>query len=923
MSAGELWSYLITSLNNDRTLKSMSLKRSYQSRFLLRLVGLWFTGALIIASSLPRWASAQSTDDPWAVPLNLSHSGAATNPSIVIDSKAVMHAVWQDEFANFVYTRFDNGQWSAPEQTYLHQLFGLPASQEETERSEEPFYTGPNPLFIAGPGQYIFAIWITPQGSLYASRVFNRSFDNVAAWHEAQLLSASAASFAAAIDASGALHVAYTRILDGNSNPAGIYHTRSIRNGLDWSAPVLLYESPYFRTLGSGDANLNLTTAGTADAPIVFTVWDNRPRKQVLLAKSSDGGVSWEPPMQVAGPSPDSGLDGPFNIRLGAKENNLVLVWQSGQPGGSCTQFFQSSGDAGATWSEAQVMIEDLPGCAQANDFVAIQAASPGSLLFLLTKIQSQIFLSAWNGSQWSEPQAQPILSGFEDPEIYSQVAYDCHQVVLVGEHLYIVGCDRGGGNDIWVTSRNVESTTFMFSPPVWSQPAPVTSDRLEVGAVDLVATEDDLIHAFFSQRQNSSIYYTRWDGTTWSRITPVLQVPNGNADQQAIAVGPGDELFLIARSSTGSLYFSRANSKEAVTPSSWSTPIRLQIAHDGKVSPADVAWDGAGTVYIAYSVPVNDERGVYLIRSKDQGKTWSEPLQVFDGAATGFEVVGSPSLQVSVNGSINLMWNQLSIQADGVSQPLSLYFVSSEDAGYSFNKAELVVEAPVVWREIVTDSKGNLHRLWRRLDMMGTLWDQVSYDGGRSWQTPQGFPAEGGTTAITVDTIDRLHLVDVGQGSLNHWLWDESRWQAEAPARWSLASQYDGPAELSAAAVNRDGKMVIVLVAPTDPGDVAERPLLYATRMLDLSPREMVIQESPTQSPPSPTAAPATPPPERLFTPATIDNSGSARPQSPIDPINTSEPMSPVTRVLLPAALLLISVLSVVALRAVRGRAR
>jgi hypothetical protein len=67
--------------------------------------------------------------------------------------------------------------------------------------------------------------------------------------------------------------------------------------------------------------------------------------------------------MQVAGPVPDSGVDGPFNIRVGAKENNIVLVWQSGQPEGTCTQYFQSSSDAGSTWSEAHLMF-DNPGCA-------------------------------------------------------------------------------------------------------------------------------------------------------------------------------------------------------------------------------------------------------------------------------------------------------------------------------------------------------------------------------------------------------------------------------------------------------------------------------------------------------------------------------------------------------------------------------
>jgi len=878
--------------------------------------------ALIIASFTPRWALAQSVEETWAEPLNLSHSGAATNPSIVIDSAATTHAIWQDEFANFVYAMFENDQWSAPQRTDLHLLFGRPASQERPASSGETVFTSTNPFFIAGSGQFIYAVWVTQQGVLYSSRVPNRAFSDINQWYAAQPLSSSVTTFAAAVDAGGELHVTYIRTDDDTSNPAGIYYRHSGRNGRDWTVSALLYESPYFRTLDGAQANISIATAGTEDAPLVSVVWDNQPRKQVFLAKSIDGGASWEPAMEVAGPVPDSGLDGPFDIRVGAKENNIVLVWQSGQPEGTCIQYFRSSNDAGLTWSEAHLMFNNLPGCALTNEFVTAPADDPGDVLLLLTHIQSQIFLTAWNGLQWSEPQSQQILSGFEDPEIYTQVEYDCHQADLFGQQLYIVGCDRGGGGDIWVTSRNIESTTSWFSPPVWSQPALVTSDSLEVEAVEMVATGDNLIHAFFSQREDSSIYYTRWDGTAWSRVAPVLELPNGEAGQPAIAASQEDELFLIARSSSGSLYFSRAESSEAITPASWSTPFHLPIAHDGKISPADVAWDAGGTVYIAYSVPVNDERGVYLIQSKDRGETWLVPLQVFDGSAAGFEVVGSPSLHVSANGLIYILWKQESIPVDGVSQPISLYFTHSEDDGHSFSKAERVVEAPVAWQNFVTDSKGNLHRFWQRLDMLKTLWDQVSFDGELSWQRPELFPTEGGIATVTVDNVGRLHLVDVGHSTINYWLWDGSRWQAEPPTRWSLASQDNGPVEMLAASVNKHGEMVVTLVVPISSGDAGERHIYYLTSTFYPPPIGITIQETPTQSAPSPTATPATTRSEGLVTTVTTADLGSASLQSPVGNIDTNNPTSLLVEVLLPLVLLLFAILVVLYLRAVWRRA-
>ena len=78
--------------------------------------------------------------------------------------------------------------------------------------------------------------------------------------------------------------------------------------------------------------------------------------------------------------------------------------------------------------------------------------------MFFLTETKSQAVLTAWNGRQWSQPQAQEILSGFEEPEIFTEVIYGCHRASLLGKRLYVVGCDEGGHGDVWVTSRDLGS---------------------------------------------------------------------------------------------------------------------------------------------------------------------------------------------------------------------------------------------------------------------------------------------------------------------------------------------------------------------------------------------------------------------------------------------------------------------------------
>ncbi len=821
-------------------------------------------------------ARAQTTNDPWTEPLNLSHSGVATNPAIVIDSEAVVHAVWQD----------------------------------------------PNPLFIASPGAYIFAFWISPGRKLFTSKVTNRNFQHVSAWAPGSVIASDVASFAVTVDPSGEWNLAILRTVDAPKNPAGIYYTRSRTGGWSWAIPVLLYESTYLRSLGEGEANLSIATAGTADPLHVYVAWDNRPRKQVLLIQSPDNGKSWGQPALIAGPAPDSGPAGPFNIHVGTLQNRVVLVWQSGQSGGTCSQIYQSSTDEGATWSNPQLMIKDLLGCAQSNEFVTGLANNSEGPLYFLTETQSQVYLSAWNGIQWSEPQEQQTLAGFEDPEIFTRVNFGCHRASLLGTRLYIVGCDEGGGGEVWVTSRDLGSNTSWFSPPVWTQLSSVTDDNLKIEAIELVSTDDGIIHAFFSQHQDRAIYYTHWDGELWSHITPVLKLPDGEAGWPAVAAA-GNELFLIAPNNQGALYFSRATSSNAATASSWSTPTRLEMGNDGEIGSADVASDASGTIYLVYSVPLNEQRGIYLVQSNDHGTTLSEPSQVFNGAAAGFDLVGAPSLLVSKDGFLHIIWTQESIRGGGVPQPVSLYYTRSEDGGDTFNDAERVVEESVAWREMMADGKGNLHLLWQPQDAPTTVWDQVSVDGGNTWQYPQGLPDEGGLAAVTGDPAGRLNFVSVDPNSLGHWLWDDGRWQLETPPNWSLSTQQETQVELLAATVNKQGKMMVVLAEPAGQSNVAERKLLYSTRTFELPSKQTAIQENPTQPLLRPTLAPATPTPERSSTPASTADSELANSQSQTDRNETNDPISPYIMALLPVALLLLGVLGFVIRRAAQVKDR
>jgi hypothetical protein len=887
--------------------------------WLLRLL---FTNALFIAFIIPSLALAQSTDNPWTDPLNLSHSGVTINPDVVVDSDGVVHGVWQDDLANYLYSQFDGNQWNTLEPIELNRLFRLPSPDTPVDPFQLMNHTGPNPLFIASPNRRVYAFWILPEGRVFVSNVENENFKDYAAWGSARPIASGAASFTATADARGELHVAFIRTRNDRTNPPGIYYITSMNNGGDWTVPVLLYESPYFRALDEGEASLSIATAGTDDGLRVYVAWDNRPRKQVLLAKSADGGASWEEPALIAGSVPNSGLAGPFNIKVGVAQRSVVLIWQNGQAGSACSQIYQSSSDGGTTWGDPQPMIKDLVGCSSSIGFLTGSTNSPTDLLYYLTETQDKIFLTAWNGLQWSQSQEQPVLSRFEEPEIYSDVLYGCRRAALSGKQLYIIGCDEGGGGDVWFMSRDLGSNSSWFAQQVWSELSQVTKDNLEIESIELVTTDDGLIHAFFNKPQDPAVYYTYWNGELWSRISQVLMLPDGEAGFPETAVGSGNQLFLIARSTKGAVYYSRASSGDAATESSWSTPVRLQIVHDGEVGSISVAANDSGIIYIAYSVPLNEKRGIYLIQSIDQGTTWSEPIQVFDGAAAGFDVVSTPSLLITGSGSLHVIWKEQSIQGEGVPQPLSLYYTQSEDGGQTFNEAKVIVEEPVAWREIVTDDKGNLHLLWQPQDDLTTVWDQASLDGGRSWELPRGLPTQGAAVAVMVDFVNKLHLINAGPNSLDHWLWDGSRWQSETPLSWPLSSQQESPVELLAAAVNKQGEMIVVLAKPTGESDVTEQTLLYSMRTLELPQKQIATEVSTTETLATPTLAASTSTPEGLLTPTSVVNSQSPS-QEQVEPVEASNPLSQLTTALLPVALLLLGVLTIVLLRVAQSKDR
>jgi len=797
------------------------LKRIFNTLTVFLLAG------LILGQLAARPVAAQGTEDPWTLPVNLSHSGAATNPAIIADSSGIAHVIWEDTFAGLVYTRFIGDAWQSP------------------TRVAFPFAPYIPTLVADGRG-LVHAFWVDDQGRMYLSRAGAANFGNAFAWETPRFMAEGVLGVAAAADQEGNLHLVYLRTLEGQDYPAGIYYRRSTDGGEDWYLPDLLYQSAYFRSLNAGEANLHLAAVAGGGRSVVYVVWDNRPRRQVYFVKSENGGETWGETALVAGPDPRLGSAFPFDINTFAQEDAVLLTWKVGEPGASCQLTSRWSHDRGENWSESLPVFDQFSACPQGE-----QMFGAGSgLVYLMVNLLNRIYLLAWDGEGWSEPQAQDTLSGFEDPEIYTPVTMGCHQAALVGnDRLVVVGCDLGGGGDVWGTSRQIGDTGDWFPPPpVWSPPEQIATGAEGIASPVLLANGEHRWHAFWRQAEEAqgngltyAGYYARWDGERWTRPVAVLASPGGHLGNLSAALdAEGRLLAAWDDASSGKMYISWADAERANSPLEWSAPLELPAPHPTASQPVLLAGVG-GRLYLAYALPLNEGRGVYLAISSDSGQTWSDPVQVFDAVAEGWERVGSLDIALARDGSLHLLWTRAALP--GGNGTLGLYYAASQDGGQSWSAPDRVVEADVLWSRVVAVGERTVHRIWQEeRNGRPVLNHQFSPDGGLTWSRPSGMMTFGdivGRPALAYNPAGRLHLLQATceqtgfpKLELNHWLWDGERWRAEEGLSLDPGLEVQG----AAAAFSPDGALGALLVASLNEPDADTNSMQVYFSLRDLA---------------------------------------------------------------------------------------
>lgn len=902
----------------NKILHSLSL------RFLLFVAVLF----LLIFSGLT--ALAQTDDNrAWSDPINISSSGAASEPSLAQDSSGTYHLFWLDDFAGVTYATGDGETWSEPVSPRFP--FSEPPFATLATETFEDFFA-PS-VFIDGQDR-VHALWLNDDDEMFYSRAGVADITaETAGWSGPRLIGRSVLRYEIVGGANGRLHMFYLTRLNTADTQAGIIYRFSDDGGEVWSEPVNVYASDYYRTIQETEANFH---ARQGEGDNLFVVWDNRDLDTVFITRSTDNGVSWEAPRIVDQRGEEDPTDGvgPSLINLGVNGSNVNLTWRASHEVEQCAQYVQQSTDSGATWQDIQQVHDGTFNCPTDGRFVQ---ATNGLLLLAFAR-DNDVFMQAQDGDQWSRITPQTPLARFTDPVTFRLVQFGCYQMdVTPDNRLLVIGCGTGNDEDIWQISRplgSIENWSSRFVPTsVWSQPVAVATSEVQLLQPNLVAAADGRMHVFWSQSQNpaasgrianphaipgNEIHYSRFEAGLWSAPRPVLTSPNGSqADFPSVASDDHGSLFVAwAGNQPNGIYFSRAAADRAASVTEWTLAQFLPVPRESATWPTLAVGDEK-QVFVAYTIPLNEGRGIYLTRSEDDGDSWSDPIPVFDGEAAAWELVGPARLAYSENGTLHLMWTRWTQLPE--MQAVALAYARSEDNGQTWSEPEIVTEEPVLSSNILAVQERSVHRIWNGLvDGRPIVWHQFSEDGGITWSErgrvvdPTLVP---GPTTLIADHSENPFIMQLAENNANQlvlqeWGWTTDRW---VPGEQRLLEATAVNADAISAVAGPDGQIAVLYGSLFTNGTTVRDEIVYTSRQGELSGDIGTRAPLPTLTPTPEVVATETPMPQ-----PTPTATATLAPVQNLSPINSSFGGIAVGVV---AALVLVGVIFFFGWRLVRSR--
>lgn len=823
-----------------------------KSRKSKRFIGV-FILACLVGMVFP--VMAQRGESGWDTPLNLSQSGGADTPSVAVDGAGISHIFWADEISGYIYRSGEIDALSEPQ--VVRVPFTFPRFLLPTQLDIGDEYLFYEPQFVFS-GEQFHTFWLDADGAIRYSRVLPENMANgQEGWSETFFLAdENVIALQSAVDENGRLHLLYIQTTTSDILQPGLYHRASDDGGVNWTDPALLYASNYYRETDPDETQITVQTAGSS----IFVTWDDRTLEQLFFIASEDGGETWDERQIIERrepTDPSESLSSSNLTVLAISEDDIHLSWLAGDPDDftRCHVLHQYSENGGNSWSEINTVYASSGGtCPAAPKLLEAQTG----LIVIMNVDDGVGYLQAWDGTQWTEPDPQLYLGTLQDPLTFRDVELGCYKVFVTAENeLRVIACGSGNDRDIWLLQRPLGELSDWFrlfeATPVWSAPVSLISSQVYLLPGDVVAGADGRLHTFWSQSDDvvavrrleeittevgPDIYYARLNGGEWGAPRPILSSPIGKADQLAAAANDRGQLFIVWSSGKdGGIYMSRSNAERASSATEWIDPILLPAPQTTGSWPDILVEDNV--IYVAYTIPLNEDRGIYLTRSDDGGNSWADPVQLFNGEAESWQLVGRPKLARTSNGELHVTWTR---DVPTSNSTLALVYARSTDDGQSWSSPETVTEETVIWSDIVGIGTRTVHRSWQALsDSRVLLWHQVSFDSGLTWSQPVRVsnPAmDSGPAALVLGVNDTPHLLQLAQTVeaelfLLEWVWDGARW--EPGEELELSETMIGADALSAVRLpeNQLGVLYGTLLIDPETADLEDN-LIYTSRVLD-----------------------------------------------------------------------------------------
>ena len=771
-------------------------------------------------------ARAQTQDEgPWTLAVNLSRSGSASQPLVALAPDGTAHTLWWDRIDGMRYNRVAAGTLTSNtvsvKPVAVPTIFGNKQVQvdQKSGRSTTTLTAPTSPRLLADTNGRTHFLWQNVLNQLLYSQ--GPGSTQGVAWSNPQALSEAVISSDATPDQAGGLHLAYVRSTDGKTRTEpGLYYRA--KAGSAWGQPTLVYSSTYFRVDTANDVAVSVAGDGKGNA---IVTWFQARLGQSFYAVSNNSGKSWSAPQPVSGAAQSSAAQTSVAT---APDGAFMLIWRDANARG-CGLTQRKSADGGVTWSNPEPILGSLSNCPPVWQFAISQGKLwlVGAPRDAQGFTSNSITLASWDGTQWSVA-VDLVLTAFDAVTKRAQTL-SCLNVALAGAGLTGIGCSSAGdvwlAANVIPLDAMVSTLQVSWSPAqlVSEQQGDVSANTLTAATDGQSVLYSMWAQPSLANPSNVDIYFANWTNELWTK-SRIMSPPTGRMSQPSLVFTPDGRVHALWNS--GHIYYSSSFARDANSVEGWSKPVALAAPNEVAGTPSLVFDPRKNTLVAAFAVPFNEKRGIYLTRSTDGGAKWAEPQLIFDAVAAGWESADQPQLTLDpVNGIFHLVW--LKTVLPNNSGEKAVYYAASRDDGASWSAPVELVKGNVTTPQLVAAGKGLVSVVWNRVldgSTSATPYEahyRVSPDDGQRWLDDAlvpGFEEVSSRLSVVGDQSGHLYLVGVGQtgggeSTLLYSYWTGQAWAAREV--FALGQAASAGSDTSAILLPQTGQLTALLRIP------------------------------------------------------------------------------------------------------------